>query len=73
MPTPYDNTGHAEGSTYRQHNLRVTYRREGFAASPSRPWMCVRGGTVTTLTGATAVEAMRALGDADVAHWTHMP
>lgn len=73
-PTPYDNAHHAEMATYRHPGGdRVTYRTEGFAARKSHPWTCVRGGIVTTLTGATAVEAMRLLNLPDVREWTYVP
>lgn len=73
-PTPYSNEHHAEMATYRHPcGCRVTYRTEGIAAYKDRPWMCVWGGTVTTLTGTTAVEAMRLLNRPDVREWTYVP
>lgn len=74
IPDPYNNRGHKEMATYRTPcGLRITLRTEGFAAYKSRPWMCVRNGTVTTRTGATAIEAMRQLGVSNPNKWSYHP
>jgi len=70
---PYSNAKHAERSTYRCGSLRITYQTEGYAANKRKPWMCVRNGTVTTLCGETAIEAMHLLGNGNPAAWEHTP
>lgn len=74
MPSPYDNAGHTDRATYRLPNgNRVTYAISGFASCKPRPWEVVIGGTVTTRTGHTAIEAMRQAGEPDPSKWTYTP
>lgn len=74
MQSPYSNEGHSELATYRNNaGWRVTLVREGVGVYLARHWIVVCDGTVTTRTGATAIEAMRAAGDPDPANWTYTP
>ena len=71
-PSPYETEGHAERATYRCEWLRITLTH-GYASPSDRPWQCVRGGTVTTMAGATPIQAMRLLGRPKPEDWIYTP